>query len=225
MSLFSKLVSSVLLVNGFAMAGNGLLLGAGLNLSDFSYSEDPPSDFKTSMRTGFNLGAGFDIGITPMFSIIPGLALETRGLVVKQSDPDFGDFKTELKYMYLEVPVLAQVNIPAGNGFLNLFAGPEIGFLLSAKAKLTGDTEDGSASETIDIKDDTKGIDFGIHFGIGFEFPVGPGAIAIRPGYSIGLTHIVDSEPDPEFPEEPEEPEVKVKHLNIKLAVAYKISL
>jgi hypothetical protein len=225
MSLFSKLVSSVLLVNGLAMAGNGLLLGAGLNFSDISTSEDL-SMYKESMRTGFNLGAGFEIGITPVFSIIPGVSLETRGKGLKFSDPEVGDLKAEAKFMYLEVPVLAQINIPAGPGFLNIFAGPEMGILLSAKMKMSGTVNDFPIDVDEDMKDQTKALDFGIHIGLGFEIPVGPGAIAIRPGYSFSLTDFDDSEPepDPEFPED-EEPESKSKHTNIKLAIAYKISL
>jgi hypothetical protein len=149
MSLFSKIVCGVILANGFAMAGNGLLLGGGLNLSSISRSKDLPSEYKESMRTGFNLGAGFEIGIVPMFSIIPGVSLETRGQDVKVTDPDYGDVKDETKLLY----------------------------------------------------------------------PAGPGAIAIRPGYSFSLTDFDDSEPGPDFPE------VEVKNSNIKLAVAYKIPL
>jgi hypothetical protein len=130
--------------------------------------------------------------------------------------------------MYLEIPVLAQVNIPAGPGFFSLFAGPELGILLSAKSKASGDFEADFGMEDPgerDIKDDIKPVDFAIHFGLGFEFPVGPGAVAFRPGYSLGLTDIDDSEPDPDFPDDPEEPEVRIKHTNFKLAVAYKIPL
>jgi hypothetical protein len=221
MSLLSKFVSSVLLVNGFAMAGNGLLLGAGLNLSDISTSEDL-SEYKESMRTGFNLGAGFEIGITPMFSIVPGVSLETRGKRLEFSDPDVGDLEAEANFMYLEVPVLAQVNIPAGPGSLNIFAGPEMGILLSAKMKMSGTMEGFPIDADEDMKDQTKALDFGIHIGLGFEIPVGPGAIAIRPGYSFSLTDFDDSEPDPDFPEEEES---ESKHTNIKLAIAYKISL
>jgi len=104
------------------MAGNSLLLGGGLDFSNISFSETLPPEVKKSMRTGFNLGAGLEFGITPMFSILPG-------------------------------------------------------------------------------------------------------AIAIRPGYSISLTNFDDSKPDPEFAEDPEDPDVKVKHTNLKLTVAYKISL
>lgn len=225
MSVLSKIVSGVLLVNGFAMAGNGLLLEGGLNFSSLSFSKSLPPGIKKSARTGFNLGAGFEIAASPMFSIIPGVSLETRGQTLKASDPEFGDIKFEADFMYLEVPVLAQANIPAGSGFLSIFAGPELGILLSAKEKISGEAA-AENSET-DMKDQTTPMDIAIHFGLGFEFPVGPGAIAIRPGYSVGLINIDDSkpEPDPEFPDDPEEPEVKVKHANFKLAIAYKIPL
>lgn len=228
MPSFFKLVSSLLLVNGIAMAGNGLLIGGGLNLSDISYSENLPSEFEESMRTGFNLGAGFEIGITPMFSIIPGLSLETRGQRVEASEPGFGEINMEADLMYLEVPVLAQVNVPVGPGIFNIFAGPEMGILLSADQKVSIEPVGGEKQVTDeDQKDNTKAIDFGIHIGLGFEIPVGPGAIAIRPGYSFSLTNFddTDPEPDPDFPDEPVEEDVEVKHTNFKLAVAYKIAL
>ena len=228
MPLFSKLVSSLLLVNGLVMAGNGLLIGGGLNLSDVSTTEDFPPEAEESMRTGFNVGMGYEIGINPMFSIIPGISLETRGKEIEFTEPGFGSLTMEAKLMYLEVPVLAQVNIPAGLGFFNIFAGPEMGILLSAEQVVTVENVLGdSRKEEEDQRDNTHPIDFGIHVGLGFEFPVGLGAIAIRPGYSFSLTNFddTDTEPDPDFPDEPVSDDVDATHSNFKLMVAYKIAL
>ena len=51
----------------------------------------------------------------------------------------------------------------------SLEAGPQIGFLMSAKMK----AESGGDSEEIDVKDDLKSIDFGINFGAGYKLENG----------------------------------------------------
>ena len=49
------------------------------------------------------------------------------------------------------------------DGF-SLEAGPQVGFLMSAKSKGGG--------ESVDLKDFTKGIDFGLSSGLGFTIPI-----------------------------------------------------
>jgi hypothetical protein len=62
-----------------------------------------------------------------------------------------------------------------------LEAGPQFGFLTSAKLK-TGNLE-------LDVKDQYKSVDFGLGFGLGYQFPIGVG---IGARYMFGLSNAFD---------------------------------
>ena len=72
---------------------------------------------------------------------------------------------------------------------LSLEIGPKIGFLLSAKAE--GKSEGNSVS--IDFKDESKSVDFGANFGIGYKLDSG-----INFGFRYNLGLISVSEEDSE---------------------------
>jgi hypothetical protein len=65
------------------------------------------------------------------------------------------------------------------NGF-RIQAGPQIGFLISAKSKNNNDITD--------IKDNYKPIDFGISVGASYVFP--PTGFGIDARYNLGLSNI-----------------------------------
>jgi hypothetical protein len=67
-------------------------------------------------------------------------------------------------------------------GNVNIQAGPQIGFLLSAKRKDDGEDED--------IKDLFKSTDFGFNLGLGADF----GKLNASARYCIGLSNIADDE-------------------------------
>ena len=193
--------------SGITVAENGILLGGGLNMSSLAMSEDIPG-VDIGMRMGFSVGAGYEIGINDMFSLIPGIAYETRGATL---EAEFMGVKIEgtSKLAYIEIPVLAQLNFPAGPGIFNIFAGPELGILLSNESETDG--------ETVDNKDASETLDVALAVGAGFEIPAGPGAVAIRPSYSLGLLQANKAEDG--------DGDLTVKNRNIKIAVAYKINM
>jgi hypothetical protein len=91
-----------------------------------------------------------------------------------------GDLVNRLNY--LTVPVMVRVNFAK---IFNVHAGPQFGFLLSAKSEFDG--------EEVDIKDQLKGTDLGLGIGAGVDLPMGLTA-GIR--YSLGLSDINDSPDD-----------------------------
>lgn len=83
---------------------------------------------------------------------------------------------------YINVPVMFQYYlIPE----FYLEAGPQIGFLVSAKDK--------GGSTTVDVKDGYNTADMGAAFGLGFKFPLG---IGVYGRYNFGLTDIYDGNGD-----------------------------
>jgi hypothetical protein len=67
-------------------------------------------------------------------------------------------------------------------------AGPQVGFLMSAKAKAEGEEED--------LKDFVKGIDFGFNLGLGYKMESG---LNFAARYNLGLSNINDGEGSDDF--------------------------
>ena len=68
-------------------------------------------------------------------------------------------------------------------------AGPQIGFLTSAKLKVR---VEGLGSDEQDAKEIFKEIDYGLNFGVGYNFSE---QLAANVRYNIGLNNIAETEP------------------------------
>ena len=75
------------------------------------------------------------------------------------------DYTGTIKLSYLNIPLMAKYYVAEG---FSLEAGPQIGFLLSAK----DDYNDWRYGED-DIKEDVKGTDFGVNLGVGYKMESG----------------------------------------------------
>ena len=142
---------------------------------------------------GAHLGGFVEIKINEKFAFQPELLYSMQGAKSEysESEPDYS-YSEEAKYKlgYLNVPLMAKY---FATDKLFIEAGPQIGFLMSAKNEFKfsetfmGDTE--SASGDVDIKDNLKSIDFGLNFGLGYEFTENVFASA---RYNVGLSDIND---------------------------------
>jgi Outer membrane protein beta-barrel domain len=130
-----------------------------------------------SRTTGFDSKSGFSGGVLAAVPLFNSFYLQPE-IVYSGQGSSFtdGSQKINLNYDYLNVPVLFKYQNPNG-----LFAetGPQVGFLLSAKGKQNGITED--------IKDFTQSVDFSWAFGLGYKIPNINLGIDIR--YNLGLTN------------------------------------
>jgi opacity protein-like surface antigen len=140
------------------------------------------------MKVGFNLGALVQIPVAEQFMIQPELVYSAQG--AKAEDDD-----SKLALGYINVPVLAKYQSTSG-----FFAetGPQVGFLLSAKAKEDGDSQD--------VKDQLKKVDFSWGFGIGYQTASNLG---INARYNLGLSTL------------PDEGDAKVKNSVFQIGVFY----
>lgn len=126
-------------------------------------------------RTSLHFGGVVEIPISENFSVQPEILYSSQGAKDSNSDD-------ELKLDYLNIPVLAKFYVAHG---LSIEAGPQIGFLLSAKEEFDGESED--------IKDFIKGTDFGLSLGIGCRMATG---LNFGARYNIGLSDIPEGDGD-----------------------------
>lgn len=136
---------------------------AGLNVSNIS-------NFESNSKAGFYGGLFATIPVAQDFSVQPEILYSGLGAKSKY------DSNTKVNLDYIAVPVMFQYN-----ALPNLYveAGPQFGFLVSAKGK--------DNNSSVDIKDDLKTFDFGLGLGAGYYFTPN---IGVNLRYVAGLTDI-----------------------------------
>jgi outer membrane immunogenic protein len=156
---------------------------AGLNLSDLSAGQTGEEFSSPKMRLGLVLGAFYNIPLGERFAFQPELSWSAEGA---NQDGKLGANNTmvlvaEYKYKYLNVPLMLQYQ-PSR---FYLEAGPQLGFLTSAKQTLHTFTNAGDV--TTDVKGQMKGTNLSLALGAGYYFGkhLGVGA-----RYAIGLTDV-----------------------------------
>ncbi|GEP52085.1 hypothetical protein FNO01nite_27570 [Flavobacterium noncentrifugens] len=169
---------------------------AGLNLAnlttDYGNLDGYSNDNK--MKPGFHVGGFVEIKISDKFAIQPEVLYSLQGTKVKSSEADFDGYsyssEDKISLSYINVPVMVKF-YPIEKLFIE--AGPQVGFLISAKNKSEYTETDGdvtmSASTDVDVKDAYKSIDFGVNVGAGYEFTENLFA-SVR--YNIGLSDIAE---------------------------------
>ncbi|MFH6993670.1 porin family protein [Flavobacterium sp. FlaQc-48] len=163
----------------------------GLNLTSFAGG----NYYDAKSLVGFQVGGFAEIKIIERLAIQPEVLFSTQG--AKFDGGVDGDFDSKLNY--INVPVLAKFYITKQ---FTVEAGPQIGFLVSAK-------RDGN-----DAKDAYKSIDTGFNFGVGYNFTEN---VAVGLRYTVGLANIGDYEID-DFDQYYDSPKNSV----LALTLAYK---
>lgn len=168
-----KVILSVLAVMVFAFAnaqGTGSRFGikAGVNFPNSS------TDFHDNKNLiGYQVGIFSEIKPVEKFGVQPELLYSTHG-VKNKFVKDGITYDNDIKFSYLNLPILAKYFITEG---LTVQAGPQIGFLMHAE-------ENG-----INITDHVKTIDYGLDFGVGYNF-LEVCYVDLR--YNLGLSNALD---------------------------------
>ena len=143
----------------------------GINFSSLN-GDDDDLDGKTS----FHIGGVAEIPVSDVFSVQPELIFSSQGA-------KDGDIKFNVSY--LNIPIMAKYYVGEG---ISIEGGPQVGLLMDAKVK-DDDT-------SVDVKDETKGVEFGIGIGAGYKVASGLN-FALR--YNVGLSNIVDEDDAGDF--------------------------
>lgn len=141
-------------------------LKAGMNASELHKKGD-----NADTKIGFHVGGLAHIHGNSNWAFQPEVMYSLEGAKYEAAG-----VKTSTNLSYINVPLLAQYMFD--NGF-RIEAGPQIGFLMSAKSK-TGSTN-------TDIKDDYKSTAISLPVGVGYLTTTGLGFDA---RYNFGLTDL-----------------------------------
>ena len=148
---------------------------AGINFANYGADAEG-----TDARTSFHFGGIVEMKLAEKFSIQPELLYTMLGCKVTTNVGGTTIDVTD-KLGYIVLPVMAKYYVAPG---FSLEAGPQFGYLVSAKGK----NETGSMSVEGDIKDAFKKFDMGINAGLGYELPIG---LFFQARYTLGLSNIL----------------------------------
>ena len=162
---------------------------AGVSLASYKWTDSSASESLT--RPVFGVFFAFNLNKT--FAIQPEVYYLTHG-GTGSYDFEGTTYKWDDTYNYIHVPVLAKVRLmPNGKLTPIIFAGPAVGFLLSARSKYY---VDGVLEDDMDIKEDLKSTNFSVVFGGGVEYKLDKLMLVLDIRYDLGLANI-DSWNDP----------------------------
>jgi len=195
--LFVTLVMLVA-VSVSSLAQTKFGLKAGVNIANYGGDAEG-----TDARIAPYFGGFANFAISEKLSFQPELLYSMKGAKSSYKD-EWEEEETTDKLSYLDIPLMLKYNVAGG---LNLQAGPQVGLLLGAKQKNEYKSDEGSGSVEMDVKEYMKKIEFGLGFGLGYDF----GAFGIDARYNLGLSNIYDSEED-----------VKITNNVIQIGVSYK---
>ena len=142
---------------------------AGLNVANLS---GDITDNKALI--GFNVGVFAEIMLADSFYLQPELVFSAQGTLIGDSLFGFDLFFLieNFNLNYINIPIMFKYDV--ANRFY-LEAGPQIGFLVSAKFA------------DVDVKDDFESTDFGANFGLSYGFTE---KLFAQARYNIGLSNI-----------------------------------
>ncbi|WP_372906053.1 porin family protein [Rhodohalobacter sp.] len=126
--------------------------------------------------SGFDSKIGLHIGLLGHIHLKDQIAFQPE-LVYSMQGTESGN--TDINLDYINIPLLFQYMYD--NGF-RIQAGPQLGFLLNAKA------ENGSS---VDIKDDFKTMDLGLSVGASYVHT--PTGFGVDARYNLGLSDISEN--------------------------------
>ena len=167
-------------------AQTGLGVNAGVNFSNIT-GKDASDDYE--LKTGFQAGITYDIGIADEFVIQPGLSYVQNGTKIGGTIGDAAD-NPKLHLNYLQLPVTFQYQPELGTGKLLLGVGPYVGLGIG---KIKGGNDDFSGKVDWD-EANIKKFDAGGKLLVGYQLSNG---LNLNLNANLGLVKLSDTDNPP----------------------------
>ena len=177
---------AVAIVSMSAMAQVQFGAKVGFDLTHF-WGEDAPHGIQPNYQVGLMLEYKF----SPKFAIAPEVVFAAQGGKATGDvyDDDFdglikakGTFHTN----YINVPLMLKFYATPN---FSIDFGPQAGFNVYSKMTASGKLANIEAKESIDLKDNTKTVDFGV--ALGGTYNLTENAF-VQARYTLGLTNVFD---------------------------------
>lgn len=156
----------------------------------------------SSSLVGFQIGGFAEFKISDKFAIQPELMYSAQGGKESYNEKGY-EVEVFTKLGYINIPIMAKYYVAKS---FSLEAGPQIGFLTSAKGEMKADGE----SLEVDIKDEVESVDFGLNFGAGYDFTEN---ITAGLRYNFGLSNVAKTDAGDDY---------EVKNSVFSISLGYK---
>ena len=158
----------------------------GFDLTHF-WGEDAPSGWQPNYQVGLMMEYKFN----PHFAIAPEVVFAAQG---GKATGDFDDddvigninVKGTFHTNYINVPLMLKFYATPD---FSIDLGPQVGFNVYSKVTASGKVGNIEAKESMDLKDNTKTVDFGV--GLGATYNLTNNAF-VQARYTMGLTNVFD---------------------------------
>ncbi|HQQ98494.1 MAG TPA: porin family protein, partial [Cyclobacteriaceae bacterium] len=171
-------VLSLFMINAYGQVQVAFGVKGGLNFASLNGTTSLSSAWSNS--TGYHVGGYFLFKFTKI-GIQPEFLLSRQG-----HEFTFNGSKGVSNFDYINIPVMLKLYLAGG---LNLQAGPQFGFLTSAKGDLINASGTGSSGLVTgqDLKNFLKSSDISVGVGLGWDLPFG---LNLAARYNIGASDI-----------------------------------
>ena len=144
------------------------------------------SDVEHGMKPSYQVGLLMEYKMSPKFAIAPEVVFASQGGKFKALDLNlFGlDIEKNVTFNtnYINVPVMLKYYVTPA---FSIDLGPQVGFNVYSKYSI----ED--VDKAIDVKDNTKTVDFGV--GLGGTYNLSENAF-VQARYTMGMTKVFDGD-------------------------------
>lgn len=158
----------------------------GFDMTHF-WGEDAPSGWQPNYQVGLMMEYKFN----PKFAIAPEVVFAAQG--GKENDkidveevPGMVEAKGTFHTNYINVPLMLKFYATPA---FSIDFGPQVGFNVYSKMTASGKAGNIEAKETVDLKDMTNTVDFGL--GLGATYNLTNNAF-VQARYNLGLTKVFE---------------------------------
>ncbi len=168
-------VLSLFMMNAYGQVQVAIGVKGGLNFASLNGVSSASTAWNNS--TGYHAGGYFLFKFTKI-GIQPEILFSKQG-----HDFSFQGSKGVSNFDYINIPVMLKLYLVGG---LNLQAGPQFGFLSSAKGDVINSVNN-TLTPSQDLKNFVKTTDFSVGVGLGWDLPFG---LNLTARYNIGASDI-----------------------------------
>ncbi len=180
--VFALIAAAIVCMSASAQVQFGAKVG--FDLTHF-WGEDAPHGIQPNYQVGLMMEYKFN----PHFAIAPEVVFAAQGGKASGDDDDvIGDINVKGTFHtnYINVPLMLKFYATPD---FSIDLGPQVGFNVYSKMTASGKLGNVEAKESIDLKDNTKTVDFGV--GLGATYNLTNNAF-VQARYTLGLTNVFD---------------------------------
>ena len=144
------------------------------------------SDVEHGMKPSYQVGLLMEYKMSPKFAIAPEVVFASQGGKYKALDLNFFNLDIEktvtFNTNYINIPVMLKYYVTPS---FSVDLGPQLGVNVYSKYSIEG------VDDAIDVKDNTKTVDFGV--GLGGTYNLTDNAF-VQARYTMGMTKVFDGD-------------------------------